>query len=424
MNSCERCQELISALIDGEISREEHAALTEHLKSCSSCRAMYEVFRGLSDSLSETPAELPAGLHENIMAGVRRSAMMKKNRRLRSFGLRLAVSAAACAVLVLFGASGYGRGLLGSRVGVRSEELAQTESAPAPAPTAGAEPFTASGQDAVPAPVGTAAPAPTPAPVWTVPPTPAPRPATPDPYLAAQQEPQPSQDWQQSAPGEYYAAQKPASDYEYPAQDYGYAGPEYAVEEPAANDGGIVFAQNAAPKDDAPGEAEGGANAFLLDEGGAEAAGPDVTGEDGGKAEDGVFFGEPEETVDFFEEKGAPEAEPEEAPAAARGTVEEYCSVVGLEARYELLFLLNGNHMSFPEQTPTRRILVDLLPDEEGGGTERMEIRIYGDYVFFSYFPQGGESGTFWANCTAEKLDGWLGAHRAAANSASDPAAE
>ena len=53
MNSCEHYQELISRLVDGELSREEHEALMEHMKSCSACNAMYAVFHDLSDILAE-----------------------------------------------------------------------------------------------------------------------------------------------------------------------------------------------------------------------------------------------------------------------------------------------------------------------------------------------------------------------------------
>ena len=107
MNSCEHYQELISRLVDGEVSHDEHEALMEHMKTCSRCNAMYAVFHDLSDILSEQPEELPEGLHENIMADVRRSDLRRKNRRMRTIGLRTALTAAACLVLVLFAASGF-----------------------------------------------------------------------------------------------------------------------------------------------------------------------------------------------------------------------------------------------------------------------------------------------------------------------------
>ncbi len=160
MNSCAYYQELISTLVDGELSDEESKALMLHLNSCSRCNAMYAVFHDLSDILSEDPEPLPEGLHENIMAGVRRSELLKKNRRMRRIGLRTAMTAAACAVLVLFAAAGFGPGMRGDNVSVRSAEEAQ-ELIQAPAPVES------------PSPDIYAAPAMTSAPAWTQAPAPA-----------------------------------------------------------------------------------------------------------------------------------------------------------------------------------------------------------------------------------------------------------
>lgn len=163
MNSCAYYQELISTLVDGEISREEHEALMKHMKSCSACNAMYAVFHDLSDILAEESEPLPDGLHENIMAGVRRSEIMKKNRRMRKFGLSTALTAAACAVLVLFAAVGFTPGERAESVSIRSEQEAVQQLPPSSAPAL----YT---PDTVPVPVSvTAAPAsyPTPAPVQT-----------------------------------------------------------------------------------------------------------------------------------------------------------------------------------------------------------------------------------------------------------------
>ena len=152
MNSCAYYQELISTLADGEISREEHEALMEHMKSCSACNAMYAVFHDLSDILAEDSEPLPEGLHESIMAGVRRSEIMKKNRRMRKFGLSTALTAAACAVLVLFAAVGFTPGKRAESVSIRSEQEAVQQLPPSPAPA-----LYTPGTAPVPAPV-TAAP--------------------------------------------------------------------------------------------------------------------------------------------------------------------------------------------------------------------------------------------------------------------------
>jgi anti-sigma factor RsiW len=160
MNSCDYYQELISSLIDGEISHDEHEALMAHLNTCSRCNAMYAVFHDLSDILAEEIEPLPEGLHENIMAGVRRSEIIRKNRRLRKLGLRTALTAAACAVLVLFAARGVTPAERANSVSIRSEEEVR-QTIPTPSPDSlmpAATPAPAQAEYA--APVQTYAPAP------------------------------------------------------------------------------------------------------------------------------------------------------------------------------------------------------------------------------------------------------------------------
>ena len=106
MNNCDMYQELISRLVDGELSREEYAALDAHMENCAECSAMYAVFASLSDIIGGEDEPLPEDLHENIMAGVRRSAMINHNRRRLSKPVRNALAAAACAALVLFASRG------------------------------------------------------------------------------------------------------------------------------------------------------------------------------------------------------------------------------------------------------------------------------------------------------------------------------
>ena len=150
MNTCDYYQELISRLVDGEVSRDEYEDLMNHMNSCSRCNAMYAVFHDLSEILqSEEPEALPEGLHENIMAGVRRSAIEKKNRRLRATWVRTGLTAAACAVLVLFAARGLspadrteGNVIRNSeevQMSAPAQEMAaaaEEKSAPAPLPAA------------------------------------------------------------------------------------------------------------------------------------------------------------------------------------------------------------------------------------------------------------------------------------------------
>ena len=72
MNGCEYYQELISRMLDEDLSRSERAELAKHLETCSECAAMYQAFSVLSDTISSDMAEPPEDLVDNIMADIRR----------------------------------------------------------------------------------------------------------------------------------------------------------------------------------------------------------------------------------------------------------------------------------------------------------------------------------------------------------------
>ena len=102
MSGCEMYQELISCLLDGELNEEESTALAEHLEHCPECEAMFETFTGLSKSISENMEEVPEGLHENIMAAVRREDIKNKNSKKKlSKPVKAILTTAACVALVV-----------------------------------------------------------------------------------------------------------------------------------------------------------------------------------------------------------------------------------------------------------------------------------------------------------------------------------
>ena len=55
--NCERCQELISAYIDGELSVMERAAVSTHFSICSECSKIHEDFLTISDTFDEPFAQ-------------------------------------------------------------------------------------------------------------------------------------------------------------------------------------------------------------------------------------------------------------------------------------------------------------------------------------------------------------------------------
>lgn len=147
MNNCEYYQELISRMLDDDLTAGEETALNSHLDTCGECSMMYEAFSGVSGMIAESLEEPPETLHENIMAEIRRSEIKKKNRRLRPV-----LTAAACFALVLIGAFGLKNTLFAAKAaapmamvqGAVSEDTAAAEAFPAEAPApepAAAAPF-------------------------------------------------------------------------------------------------------------------------------------------------------------------------------------------------------------------------------------------------------------------------------------------
>ena len=103
MTNCSSYQELISRLIDDELDENERAALSDHVRRCPNCAAVYVAFRSLSKSLSSDLIEPPASLQHSIMSEVRQS-------RIRGFSLRripahrrwsALLATAACLILVV-----------------------------------------------------------------------------------------------------------------------------------------------------------------------------------------------------------------------------------------------------------------------------------------------------------------------------------
>ncbi len=98
MSQCEHYQELISRMVDGELSAAEERELSEHIESCRECAALFEAFSLISGRIGEDLEEAPFDLRENVMAEIRREEVRRRN-RLPSV-LRGVLSAAACVALI------------------------------------------------------------------------------------------------------------------------------------------------------------------------------------------------------------------------------------------------------------------------------------------------------------------------------------
>ena len=143
MKECDFIQQLISGMVDEELDRSDRAAVAEHIASCPECKALYDAFALVSAAVADDIQELPKGLHENIMAGVHRSAIVRKNKAQSGMAMsrrtRNVLAAAACFAVVLLSAFGIAGKLSSRHTEVRdAAEIQHTDSAAA-MPAAAAE---------------------------------------------------------------------------------------------------------------------------------------------------------------------------------------------------------------------------------------------------------------------------------------------
>ena len=102
MTACERYEQQISALLDGELPEEEQTALRAHLQTCASCAATYRMFSDLSAVMQDLTAEPPADLTDRISRRLRRKRLFplrrrKPNRR----RWKTVVATAACLAVIV-----------------------------------------------------------------------------------------------------------------------------------------------------------------------------------------------------------------------------------------------------------------------------------------------------------------------------------
>lgn len=100
MNECGKYREMISAMLDGELDANGSERLIAHLSSCAECRELYELLSAVSGGGVWELPEVPEGLHERIMSGVRAEAAARR-KRARVVRLRPVAVAAACLVLIV-----------------------------------------------------------------------------------------------------------------------------------------------------------------------------------------------------------------------------------------------------------------------------------------------------------------------------------
>ena len=98
-------EEQICALLDGELSAAEEAALRAHLDECADCRAFLAAMEAVYGLTAKDLPEAPADLTQNVMTRVRAEAgKTKKPGKVLRFPVRPLAAAAAAALVLWAGA--------------------------------------------------------------------------------------------------------------------------------------------------------------------------------------------------------------------------------------------------------------------------------------------------------------------------------
>ena len=80
MTECEKIQEKLSEMLDGELSEADGAEVRAHIAHCPDCAALYAAFSALSEAAAE-PEDVPDALHGAVMDRVRRAEKAVKFQR-------------------------------------------------------------------------------------------------------------------------------------------------------------------------------------------------------------------------------------------------------------------------------------------------------------------------------------------------------
>jgi len=153
-------REMLSALLDGELSEAETGEALAHLETCAACRQYFAELTALHEALGE-PDEcgVPADFADGVLARLREGAAPKR-RAVRRRSWQRTAALAACAAVVILAAARLPRMGAGKSAEAPAAPAAMPASVGESASVEGPEPALAA-PAAVPAP---AAPEPVPAP--------------------------------------------------------------------------------------------------------------------------------------------------------------------------------------------------------------------------------------------------------------------
>lgn len=77
--SCQELQDLLSAYIDGEVTKEQQSLISDHLKDCQECFKLYQEIKIINGFfLVETEVKPPDNLVEDIMSEIKKIEKVEK----------------------------------------------------------------------------------------------------------------------------------------------------------------------------------------------------------------------------------------------------------------------------------------------------------------------------------------------------------
>ena len=108
MSNCKEYQELISRMLDGELSEAETARLHAHISECGDCRRMLDAFNMLHDTMAEDLEEPPEALAASVMEQIRREPVSIETAKKKRPHIGRWAALAACLAIVVFSAARLG----------------------------------------------------------------------------------------------------------------------------------------------------------------------------------------------------------------------------------------------------------------------------------------------------------------------------
>ncbi len=104
LGGCENMGELLSAYIDGEVTKDENEKIKAHLSNCPHCRELYERLTDISSLASECVTDIPNDLHRRIMASVNAEMDTTKNKARILSGKKMSVASRIRRISLVCGA--------------------------------------------------------------------------------------------------------------------------------------------------------------------------------------------------------------------------------------------------------------------------------------------------------------------------------